>query len=87
MRWLGLNRDSTSSRKTGASASIQDRVSLSLSRILAISRNSILRAFSPARFPYAGPIGQCPLYPGEFNRSLQHCSPERSSVALEQFLH
>jgi integrase len=41
-----LNRDSASSRNTGVSASIQDRVSLSLSRILAISRNSILRAFS-----------------------------------------
>jgi hypothetical protein len=23
---------------------------------------------------------------GEFNRSLQHCSPELSGVALEQFL-
>jgi len=24
---------------------------------------------------------------GEFNRSLQHCSPELSGVVLEQFLH
>ncbi len=26
-------------------------------------------------------------YDGEFNRSLQHCSPELSGVALEQFLY
>ena len=32
-------------------------------------------------------IAECPLRPGEFNRSTQHYSPKLSGVGLKQFLH